>query len=844
MHEEPGFNKYGDSPDFQAETMAAERFDLLEKTSGDSLTRSRANITISSVIILFLGVLLGVFASVSNYISTQDIETQNRITNIRYLSQKLTTHVYRAYINVRNAAAEGTNEPGLIGFYVNNAYMEDAISKRTFASLIEASKDYPEISTMLVDLKIMLDELDGMRKVSIEYAKNGQLNEASRYILTVERPHIVKITDYIDIMIDTTDKLVGDSYSNIHSRTTALDAYSIMMTVLIAVICLFIIFYSRHHFTKAVELVARSQRDQREILDELVIMDEQLRQSLSNLEKESDEVSALQERYEHALDASNDAIWEIDTSTGDFFASEKWHEVTGFPKSEKYDPQYLKEHIHQGDHHKLDDILNGVSRTFHSQIRVVDEDSSIRWVDIRGRWLDDHRVMGSTSNITNRKQSEEYIKYVAYHDVITHLPNRAYFIRRLEDALLDAKETGRPGCVFFIDLDNFKFINDGYGHDFGDKLLRAVAEKLSKTFESGPIIARFGGDEFLMLLSDINGDIVNEYLQRVMDVFSDEIMVEGAPYFITASVGVSIFPEDGNDVNQLLKNSDAAMYESKYAGRNTFAFYDKTMSDKVMRKSAITDILRSAVNNGSLYVVFQPQIDPETNKTEGFEVLMRLHDKTLGVVTPAEFIPVAEESRLIVPLGYWAVRKAIEADIDLRRQGLKHKNISVNVSEVQLREQDFVSNIRKILSEYDFDASRLHFEITESSLLNNLDEKTKMFDDLREMGIKIELDDFGTGYSSLNYVRMIHLDVIKIDKCFIDEIGISHEKEELIDLIVRLAKTFGANVIAEGVETHKQIEFVRAKGDIIVQGFYYSKPLELTDIRQKVDDIERIHTPH
>lgn len=841
MNEKTDSNKYGDCPNFEAEILAGEQFDALKNNSSQGLSRSRSIITVCSAVILCLSALLGVFSYISNHSSTVDIESQYNATNIRYHSLQMEMHVFKAYIATRDIVLGGAGDSEWIRSRIDRVYENEDEYELHYTKLYAIASIDEDFSALLGELRQLLDEWKPIRAASLQYAAHGQMDECLDNIVEFEGAHIAKITDCLDSVAAITTGTAQQNYSDIYVRAREWERYSVMLTALIIIISLFVIFYYRRNLGRAVDMVCKSQQDQHEILDELVIMDEELRQSLSNLEREGEEMRVLQEKYTNSLEASNDVIWEVNLSSGEFFASEKWHDITGLPVTTKYNSEYLRNRVHPDDRRKFDAVLNGSLRKFNLQLRINNDDGYMRWLEFRGRWLDDHRIMGSITNITTRKQSEEYVEFVAYHDTITHLPNRAFFMRRLEDALLTAKETGRPGCVFFIDLDNFKLINDGHGHDFGDKLLRAVAEKLSRRFEPGTIIARFGGDEFLMLLSDITSESVNAHLQKVMEVFSDEIMVEGLPFFITASVGVSIFPTDGTDVNQLLKNSDAAMYESKYAGRNTFAFYDKAMSDKVMRKSAITDVLRSAINSNSLYLVFQPQIHPRLGRIEGLEALLRLRDKGLGVINPSEFIPVAEESRLIIPLGYWVIRKAIEADIELCRQGLEYGSMSVNVSEIQLREQGFVENVAKIIREYDYDATRLHIEITESSLLNNLEEKHMIFEELHTLGVKIGLDDFGTGYSSLNYVRMIPLDVLKIDKCFIDEIGISAEKEELIDLIVRLARTFGASVVAEGVETHKQLEFLRAKGDIIIQGYYYSMPLELGDVKKKIEELGRMH---
>ncbi len=434
---------------------------------------------------------------------------------------------------------------------------------------------------------------------------------------------------------------------------------------------------------------------------------------------------------------------------------------------------------------------------------------------------------------------ERHVEFISYYDETTRIPNRACFVREFEKALERRLPGDPPGCVLYLDLDDFQNVYDSHGYSFGDKVLTEFTQRLVQTLAGRGTVARNGGDEFLIFFENMWLETeVTAVARELQTVLCAPFSLDNSSVFITMSMGAARYPQDGGDAESLIKNASAAMYESKSSGGNALTFYNSTMRYKRVRRAAIMDILRTAIENDNVYLVFQPQVRSTTGEVVSCEALMRLRDCGLGYISPAEFIPIAEETRMIIPLGYWAIRKTIEAYQKLKERWGGLTGISVNVSGVQLRAPGFLETVKSILEEYDFDPSFLHLEVTESVMLDNAEETLALFDALRKLGVKLELDDFGTGYTSLNYVRMIPLDVIKIDKCFIDDIGISEEKESLISLIAGLAKTYNAKVVAEGVETAEQVAFLNEMEDVIIQGFYYSMPLEFDAL---VDKIVEMH---
>lgn len=424
------------------------------------------------------------------------------------------------------------------------------------------------------------------------------------------------------------------------------------------------------------------------------------------------------------------------------------------------------------------------------------------------------------------RSNYNHIEYLAYHDVLTNLPNKLAFIERVNTTLASSPGSNKLHAVYFVDLDNFKTINDTLGHDYGDNLLSQTAEQLLFMTSSDDILARAGGDEFLLFRENLNSiSEATDFAAQVINAFRKPFNLNGEIAYVSMSIGIAIYPKNGLTTNSLIKNADIAMYKSKDTGKNKYTLFDKSMEEELNRNTIILEVLRHAINNQEIYVKYQPQFNITNDKIIGFEALMRIKNSKLGDISPTEFIPIAEESGLIVELGEWILREACRFNKSLLDLGFPTYIVSVNISSIQINRAGFIYMLDNILKETGLPPELLELEITESTIVSSLADATKLLANLQALGVRISLDDFGTGYSSLNYLTSMPINTLKIDKSFIDNISSNKKDSYIAEAIISLAHSIDVEVIAEGVEDHNQLDILKHKKCDIVQGFVYSKPL-------------------
>ena len=443
------------------------------------------------------------------------------------------------------------------------------------------------------------------------------------------------------------------------------------------------------------------------------------------------------------------------------------------------------------------------------------------------------RTAALTAEIAERRQTQERLHHLAHHDALTNMPNRVLFVERLKQALARAQGRKHVVAVLFIDLDRFKLVNDTLGHEAGDHLLRTMAKNLLECIRDGDAVARFGGDEFAVFLNDMAAiEDVLPLAQKFLDALSAPFSLEGTEFFVTCSIGISLFPGDGTDTQTLMKNADTAMYRAKQQGGNNFQFYKASMNSQSRKQLETNNLLRQALQKEEFVLHYQPQFDLKDGAIVGVEALIHWAPAESAVVPPEEFIPLLEENGLIVPVGEWVLRTACAQHHAWCHTGYRPIRIAVNASARQFNEGDLLETVSRILQECPLLPGLLEIEITESALMQNMPLAIERLQALGKMGVGIAMDDFGTGYSSLGYLKQLPIDVLKVDEIFIRDIASNPADAAIAQAIISMAHSLGMKVVAEGVKTREQMELLRAEGCDFAQGFYFSLPLPSNEIER------------
>lgn len=624
-------------------------------------------------------------------------------------------------------------------------------------------------------------------------------------------------------------------FANIAANGLLLSSYIyIVIGVLIGVII-----YLLTMIYKNKQMIQRLQQQNEEFMtihEELAAQEEEIRQNFNELYLSEETIRQNDEIYRLVTEGSNDGLWIWDIVTDAKTLSERGWNILGLPeKTVTTKEKWKKEIVHPEDLPRmvteLERYFGGKTPFYQVEYRAKSAEGGYRWILSRGKASFDSdgqpvRMAGSYTDITDRKFKEERIKHMAYYDALTGLANRERLIGAVRKAVSATTPGGRQGALIFIDIDNFKVINDTYGHSWGDKLLVSLSRRLSAlVFEVG-MAARLGGDEIVIFLPAMDGlKEITAYVDKVMQVIEQPTSVNGHVFHITASAGIAIYPEHGDNVEELLRNADMAMYSAKTSGKHTYRFFDKSMHDKVVEKTLLEVRLRQTVENNELRLHFQPQYNLAAGRIEGFEALIRWNSPDYGMVSPLKFIPLAEETGLIVNIGNWVLKEACAFSQDLYARGWGRLWTAVNISVVQLMQEDFVQSVAAVLAETGLPPEYLELEITESVLMERLEDNVRKLEELRNQGVRIALDDFGSGYSSLTYLKKLPITTLKIDKAFIDDVVVSDNNAAITGSIIELAHEMGLVVVAEGVETEEQLAYLKQKGCDSIQGYLLSQPL-------------------
>lgn len=575
----------------------------------------------------------------------------------------------------------------------------------------------------------------------------------------------------------------------------------------------------------------------REEIAERKWVEEAWRQTEITPESQFESVDDREAGYTLLMHAANDGMWDWNLSNNEIFYSPRWKSMLGVPDSISNSPEEWYKRIHPDDlaHVKADLLahLNGASPHFETEYRMLHKNGSYRWMLTRGMAIRDnnakaYRIAGSQTDITDRKMAEQRLAYDALHDSLTGLPNRLLFMDRLSGAIHRSKRRDTYlFAVLCLDLDRFKLINDSLGHACGDQLLIAAARRLEACLRAADTVARFGGDEFAILLDDLK-DVtdVMRFSRRIHQEMKLPFLLNEHEVFTSVSIGIALSSRGYDRSEDLLRDADTALCRAKALGKGRHEIFDTNMRNRAVALLHLETDLRRAIERREFCIQYQPIVSLETGKIHSFEALVRWQHPRRDLLFPGEFIPLAEESGLIVPIGEWVLREACHQMSSWQSQmQMAPISMSVNLSVKQFSQPDLIDLIHEVLNETGLPASSLTLEITESIIMENAELVQKMLSQLRALQVQLHVDDFGTGYSSLSYLDRLPLNALKIDRCFVSRIDSGQENLEIIRTIITLAHNLGLEVIAEGIETEEQLVQLRSLGCRLGQGYLFSEPV-------------------
>jgi diguanylate cyclase (GGDEF)-like protein/PAS domain S-box-containing protein len=598
---------------------------------------------------------------------------------------------------------------------------------------------------------------------------------------------------------------------------------------------------SLDHFVAAGQRARKVQERVRERTADLKLTNQRLIDDVLARKRTEKALQESEQRFRQLVAMSSDWYWEQDEQlrfvamTGDFteksgialeriLGKTRWELVSGLA-----DAEYGREHM----------AAIASREPFRNlEYRVLDDNGDERWFCVSGQPMFDDTgrftgYRGTGSDITARKITEQRVHHVAQHDVLTGLPNRSLLQDRLGQAVAYATRSGHPVWVMLIDLDRFKYVNDSMGHKAGDVLLMTVAARLRGSLRDTDTVARLSGDEFVVILSQHEDQpLSSDIVQRVMDSVAQPVMLGPKEFFVTCSIGVAAYPSDGTPAESLIEHADIAMYCAKKAGRNNFQFYTPAMNEESLERVRIESALRNALERNELVLHYQPQVDLKTGQIVGMEALIRWKHPELGMVPPSRFVGVAEDTGLIVPIGAWVMRTAAAQNKIWQDAGLGKLRVAVNLSARQFSATDLVPGIEQVLIDTGLDPACLELELTESLFMSDVTPAVELLHRMKALGVKLSIDDFGTGYSSFSYLSRFPIDVLKIDRSFVNDISHDANDAAIVASIITLAHNLRLSVIAEGVETAEQLDYLRHQGCDEMQGYYFSRPLPAHEFEQ------------
>jgi len=570
--------------------------------------------------------------------------------------------------------------------------------------------------------------------------------------------------------------------------------------------------------------------------DEFGTLTETFNQAWERIESLVTNLETSKTRYSNLIQGIDAIIWELDPKTNRYtFVSQRAEELLGYPLSNWLgEPKFMEQHCYPADlaayRQKINETLDGGTSGEYIH-RAISASGDIVWLNNRIKLIKDEQsketfILGVMVDITRMKHYEDRMVYLASHNELTGLPNRNLLVDRLELAIVHAMGKGNMTALLLVNIDRFKLINESLGHKLGDDVIKSIAQRLQKIICAEDTLAHLGGDEFAIVLRDVHKpEDAAETAREILRLVGQPMEIDGDSLVTNCGIGIGIYPKDGSDAGTLLKNAGSALTSVKQQEKNSFKFYTEQMNAMTLFSLKLENKMRSAIENLEFALYYQPQINIAENRMIGVEALIRWIQPGESVVPPMNFIPLAEETNLILPIGEWVLREACRQNKAWQAKGMAPFCVAVNLSANQFVQPDIIDMVARILNETGLDPQYLELEITESVMMQDVEWVIRNLEALHGLGVKLAIDDFGTGYSSLSYLKRLPIDKLKVDKSFVQDISSHSDDEAIVATIIAMAHNLKIDVIAEGVETEAQLQYLRDKKCDEVQGYYFSQPL-------------------